>query len=185
MPENNVVFFTLISNIRLNLKKSNRRGNQTLANVNIILFSKLILQMQLQETVDSASSTSSPYREMSLGWTLNIWRNKRVSIHWWDGAVFAETNTCLHFPIMEKETSLFSLFLCCCFSDICHFIQQKHNRNPFFKMYLKVLAQWGKKTFGDDQKWQKPRACHQRKKASQCYFTETANTEFWGFSFKN
>lgn len=28
-------------------------------------------QMQLQETVDSASSTSSPYREMSLGWTLN------------------------------------------------------------------------------------------------------------------
>ena len=28
-------------------------------------------QMQLQETVDSASSTSSPYRVMSLGWTLN------------------------------------------------------------------------------------------------------------------
>lgn len=33
------------------------------------------IQMQLQETADSASSTSSPYKEMRPGWTLNTHTN--------------------------------------------------------------------------------------------------------------
>lgn len=86
-------------------------------------------QMQLQETVVSASSTSSPYRVMSRGWTLKAPHTHKLN------DILSNVWSCRIELCIVRDTSVFnSVASCLSHSHKCFGL------NMFFKKYLLHLV---------------------------------------------